>query len=70
MPVVSVLGRFNYVSFRKDNYTVVFVPRYGNSIIKIASNLDRDCCMALMNELNGQLDYLREAIPDEEGDDE
>lgn len=64
----SVLGRFNYVSFRKDNYTVVFVPRYGNSIVKIASNLDRDCCMALMNQLNQELDYLRESTdePDEE----
>ena len=53
----KVLGRFNYLSTKKDIYDIIFVPysSENNIITVIAKNLPRQEMEELMYELNAQL---------------
>ena len=60
-----ILGRFNYLTIRKDRYSVIFSHRSGSLITVIASNLSRDDAIEIMDGLNSQLLGEEEDVEEE-----
>lgn len=57
-PPGILMGRFNFLTFGNDQYNIIFVPKFGNSISIIARNLTRNEMEDIMPKLNGPLNEL------------
>lgn len=70
----KILGRFNFVQYKKDYFNLLFIPFFGSSAIVIARNLYREDMERLMYDLNRGLDrtsrVLREFEEDPEDDED
>lgn len=62
----SIAGRFNYQSFRKGFYNLIYVPFKESVQIVIARNLTLEEARSLHAELNNALNKLREDFYEEE----
>lgn len=49
------LGRFNYISYAPNIYSVIFIPFGGTSCMLIAKNLPKEECIELMDILNSEV---------------
>ena len=56
----EITGRFNYISFRKGLYSVLFLPYSSTVAITIARNLTYEEMKSLRDTLNKTLDAIRE----------
>lgn len=64
----AVMGRFNFISFRKGFYNVLFVPYQSGVNITIAKNLTFEEMDLLKNKLNKILEEVREQFYEDDGD--
>lgn len=55
-----LIGRFNYLQYKKDIYTLVFVPYVGSSCQVVARNLSFEEVKELMDDLNSVFDAFKE----------
>ncbi len=58
----QVLGRFNFLSFKKDLFDVLFYPFEGSATVIIARNLTYDEMQELRTGLNQELDETQRDI--------
>lgn len=58
----EILGRFNFFSYKKDHFNIIFTPYDSPVIITIAKNLTRGEMNELMKRLNNELDITNDYI--------
>ena len=57
-----ILGRFNFLQYKKDLYNILFVPYIGGACIMIAKNLPYEEMDFLLKALNNELDITSDHI--------
>lgn len=50
--IPKLLGRFNFLSYKKDSYNLLFTPYEGAACMLIARNLPREIMENLKDDLN------------------
>lgn len=55
----KVLGQFNFLTFKKDLFNIMFIPFSGSNAIIIARNLSKEDMEITLEEFNDTLYHLR-----------
>lgn len=62
IPIPTVLGKFNYVTYDEKTYNILFLPFTGSSAIIVVRNLTFDEAKELVLGLNHELEETRQEI--------